>query len=235
MKILRKNLLFLLLLFCAHITTAQTTTISGKVTDSSGFPLTGATVLVKGTKTAAAADENGNYTIKTEKGKTLIFTFMGFITKELLVTNQENLNVTLQDDSISLGEVVVTALGIKRDKRALGYASQELKSEDINKVNSANFVSNLTGKISGVQITGSGNGITSSSRITIRGDKSLNINNNGPLFIVDGIPINNNVYGVGGGPTTQTDLPTDYGNGASEINQENIESVNVLKGAASIN
>lgn len=232
MKISRKNSLFLLLVFCTHLVNAQTKSISGKVTDSSGFPLIGTTVLVKGTKNATVADSNGNYAIKTEKGSTLVFSFMGFLTKEILVNNQENENVILQDDSVTLGEVVVTALGIKRDKRALGYASQELKSDDINKVNSTNFVSNLTGKVSGVQITGSGNGITSSSRITIRGDKSLNINNNGPLFIVDGIPINNNVYGVGSSATTQEDLPTDYGNGASEINQENIESVNVLKGAA---
>ena len=232
MKISRKNLLFFLLVFCVQWVNAQTKSITGKVTDASGFPLTGTTILVKGTKNATIADGNGNFTIKTEKGNTLVFSFMGFSTKEILVNNQENENVILQDDSVTLGEVVVTALGIKRDKRALGYASQELKSEDINKVNSTNFVSNLTGKVSGVQITGSGNGITSSSRITIRGDKSLNINNNGPLFIVDGIPINNNVYGVGSSATNQADLPTDYGNGASEINQENIESVNVLKGAA---
>jgi TonB-linked SusC/RagA family outer membrane protein len=232
MKISKKNLLFILLVFCVHLTNAQTTQISGKVTDSAGFPISGATILVKGTKTATISDGNGNYTIKSEKGQTVVYSFMGLISKEILISNEDNQNVVLEDSSVALGEVVVTALGIKREKRALGYASQELKADDINKVNSANFVSNLTGKIAGVQITGSGNGITSSSRITIRGDKSLNINNNGPLFIVDGIPINNNVYGVGGSSTNQADLPTDYGNGASEINQENIESVNVLKGAA---
>ena len=211
---------------------AQSTSIKGKVTDSAGFPLTGATILVKGTQNSTIADANGSYSITTEKGQTLVFSYMGFLSKEITINNQESFNISLLDDSVALGEVVVTALGIKREKRALGYASQELKSDDINKVNSSNFVSNLSGKISGVQISGSGNGITSSSRITIRGDKSLNINNNGPLFIIDGIPINNNVYGVGGSATNQADLPTDYGNGASEINQENIESVNVLKGAA---
>ena len=232
MKTLKQNLLLFLIVLCGQLLHSQSIIIQGKVTDSAGFPLTGATILVKGTQNSTIADANGSYSIATEKGKTLLFSYMGFTTKEAIATNQEKLNVNLQDDSVALGEVVVTALGIKRDKRALGYASQELKSDDINKVNSTNFVSNLSGKISGVQISGSGNGITSSSRITIRGDKSLNINNNGPLFIVDGIPINNNVYGVGSSATTQTDLPTDYGNGASEINQENIESVNVLKGAA---
>ncbi|NRT13853.1 TonB-linked SusC/RagA family outer membrane protein [Flavobacterium sp. 28A] len=232
MKTLKQNLLLFLIVLCGQLLHSQSIIIQGKVTDSAGFPLTGATILVKGTQNSTIADANGSYSIATEKGKTLVFSYMGFTTKEAIATNQEKLNVNLQDDSVALGEVVVTALGIKRDKRALGYASQELKSDDINKVNSTNFVSNLSGKISGVQISGSGNGITSSSRITIRGDKSLNINNNGPLFIVDGIPINNNVYGVGSSATTQTDLPTDYGNGAAEINQENIESVNVLKGAA---
>lgn len=232
MKTLKQNLLLFLIVLCGQLLHSQSIIIQGKVTDSAGFPLTGATIFVQGTQNSTIADANGSYSIATEKGKTLIFSYVGFTAKEAIATNQEKLNIILQDDSVALGEVVVTALGIKRDKRALGYASQELKSDDINKVNSTNFVSNLSGKISGVQISGSGNGITSSSRITIRGDKSLNINNNGPLFIVDGIPINNNVYGVGGGPTTQTDLPTDYGNGAAEINQENIESVNVLKGAA---
>ncbi|MEZ7515228.1 SusC/RagA family TonB-linked outer membrane protein [Flavobacterium frigidarium] len=232
MKTLKQNLLLFLIVLCGQLLHSQSIIIQGKVTDSAGFPLTGATILVQGIQNSTIADANGSYSIATEKGKTLIFSYVGFTAKEAIATNQEKLNIILQDDSVALGEVVVTALGIKRDKRALGYASQELKSDDINKVNSTNFVSNLSGKISGVQISGSGNGITSSSRITIRGDKSLNINNNGPLFIVDGIPINNNVYGVGGGPTTQTDLPTDYGNGAAEINQENIESVNVLKGAA---
>ncbi|NRS87426.1 TonB-linked SusC/RagA family outer membrane protein [Flavobacterium sp. 7E] len=232
MKTLKQNLLLFLIVLCGQLLHSQSIIIQGKVTDSAGFPLTGATILVKGTQNSTIADADGSYSIATEKGKTLVFSYMGFTTKEATVNNQEKLNVSLQDDSVALGEVVVTALGIKRDKRALGYASQELKSDDINKVNSTNFVSNLSGKISGVQISGSGNGITSSSRITIRGDKSLNINNNGPLFIVDGIPINNNVYGVGSSATTQTDLPTDYGNGAAEINQENIESVNVLKGAA---
>lgn len=175
---------------------------------------------------------DGNYTIKIEEAKVLVFSYIGYVNKEIEVSNKNKIDVVLEPSSQVLGEVVVTALGIKREKRTLGYASQELKSSDINKVNSSNFVSNLTGKVSGLQITGAGNGVTSSTRVVIRGDKSLNINNNGPLFVVDGIPINNSIYGVGSGPTTQTDLPTDYGNGASEINQEDIESVNVLKGAA---
>jgi ferric enterobactin receptor len=232
MKIVGQKLLFFLFVFSVHLINGQTKTITGKVTDHSGLPLPGASIMVKETKLSSISDLDGNYSIKTENGKTLVFSFMGFKTKEILTSQGSKIDVLLDDNSLALGEVVVTALGIKRDKRALGYASQELKSDDINKVNSTNFVSNLSGKVTGVQITGSGNGITSSSRVVIRGDKSLNINNNSPLFVVDGIPINNNTYGVGGNSTNQRDLPTDYGNGASEINQEDVESVNVLKGAA---
>ncbi len=225
-------MLFFLIVFCVHLSFGQTKTIAGKVTDPSGSPLPGTSVVVKGSKLSSITDMDGNYSIKIEAAQVLVFSYIGYANKEVEVANKTSINVVLEPNSQVLGEVVVTALGIKREKRSLGYASQELKSSDINKVNSSNFVSNLTGKVSGLQITGAGNGITSSTRVVIRGDKSLNINNNGPLFVVDGIPINNSIYGVGSGPTTQTDLPTDYGNGASEINQEDIESVNVLKGAA---
>lgn len=232
MKSLGKKLLILLLVFSAHLIYAQTKTITGKLTDQSGSPLPGVSVLLENSKTSSLSDMDGIYSIKVENGKTLVYSYIGFKTKQVVIGNQTEINVVLENSTLNLEEVVVTALGIKREKRALGYASQELKSEDINRVNSTNFVSNLSGKLAGVQITGSGNGVTSSSRIVIRGDKSLNINNNGPLFIVDGIPINNSIYGVGGSPTTQKDLPSDYGNGASEINPEDVESVNVLKGAA---
>lgn len=232
MKFLGKNLLLLLLVFSVQLINAQTKTVTGKLTDQSGLPLPGVSVTLENSKTSSMSDIDGMYAIKAENGKTLVYSYIGFKTKQVLVKNQTEINVILESSSLNLEEVVVTALGIKREKRALGYASQELKSEDINRVNSTNFVSNLSGKLAGVQITGSGNGVTSSSRIVIRGDKSLNINNNGPLFIVDGIPINNSIYGVGSSPTSQKDLPSDYGNGASEINPEDVESVNVLKGAA---
>lgn len=232
MKLIGKKLLFFLFVFSVHLAFGQMKTIVGKVMDTEGNPLPGASVLVKGSTSGSITDFDGNYSIQSETSQILVFSYIGYTSKEVEISNSNTIDVVLSPSSEKLTEVVVTALGIKREKRSLGYAAQELKSSDINQVNSSNFVSNLTGKISGLQITGAGNGITSSSRIVIRGDKSLNINNNGPLFVVDGIPINNSIYGVGSGPTTQTDLPTDYGNGASEINQEDIESVNVLKGAA---
>lgn len=228
----QKKLLILFFSLLFHFLNAQEIEVKGKITDQNGQPLPGVSVIVKSTANGVQSDFDGNYLIKAEKGQTLHFSYMGYNPKDVLVASQIDINVTLDEATQNLKEVVVTALGITRDKRALGYSTQEINSKDLNKVNSTNFVSNLSGKIAGVQVTGSGNGLTSSSRIVIRGESSLNINNNGPLFVVDGIPINNSVYGVGGGPTNQADLPTDYGNGAAEINQEDIESVNVLKGAA---
>jgi ferric enterobactin receptor len=229
---LQKKITLFLLVLAVHLVNGQTNKISGRVTDQPGLPIPGVSITIKNTKTGTTSDFDGNYALTTKAGETLVFSFMGLKTKEVVVANDATINVVLLDNSQMLNDVVVTALGVKREKRSLGYASQELKAEDINKVNSTNFISNLSGKISGLQISGSGNGIASSSRIVIRGDKSLNINNNSPLFVVDGVPINNSTYGVGGSPTTQTDLPTDYGSGASEINQEDVETVNVLKGAA---
>jgi len=212
---------------------AQEIEVKGKVSDQSGMALPGVSVVIKETSKGVLTDFDGNFNINVEKGSTLTFSYLGLKSKDILVTSNNFITVILEEDAQALNEVVVTALGIKRDKKALGYATQVLKSDDFNKVNSTNFLSNLSGKLAGVQVTGSGNGLTSSSRIVIRGESSLNINNNGPLFVVDGIPINNSIYGVGSGPTSQADLPADYGNGASEINQEDIESITVLKGAAS--
>jgi len=212
---------------------AQDFEVKGTVTDQSGTTLPGVSVVVKETLKGTLTDFEGHYVIKILKGQTLQFSYLGLQTKEIIFNVQDNIDVVLKDDAESLNEVVVTALGIKRDKKALGYATQVLKADEFNKVNSTNFLSNISGKVAGVQVTGSSNGLTSSSRIVIRGESSLNINNNSPLFVVDGIPVNNNIYGVGSGSTNQADLPADYGNGAGEINQEDIASITVLKGAAS--
>ncbi len=212
---------------------AQDIEIKGQVTDQNNTPLPGVSVLVKGTSNGILTDFDGNYHIKAKKGQVLQFSYLGLKTTEVIIKDDVTINIILKDDTESLQEVVVTALGIKRDKKALGYATQVLKSKDFNKVNSTNFLNDLSGKVAGVQVTGSGNGLASSSRIVIRGESSLNINNNGPLFVVDGIPINNAIYGVGSGPTSQADLPADYGNGAAEINPDDIASITVLKGAAS--
>lgn len=216
----------------AMLPAAAQTLITGTVTDAAGEALAGATVLVQNTQNGALTDNMGAYQLQAATGDTLVFSFFGYASQKQVVGTQAVLNVSLQNDEYLLSEVVVTALGIERDKKALGYSVQGLSSEQINRVRSTNLVNGLSGKLAGVQVTGANNGLASSSRIIIRGENSLNINNNSPLFIVDGVPINNNVYGIGGSSTDQANMPTDYGNGAAEINPEDIESISVLKGAA---
>lgn len=206
--------------------------VKGKVTDALDLPITGATVMVQNTTTGTYTDEQGGYEIRATKGDTLVFSFIGYEIQKWAVGADAVVNVSLFESEYLLSEVVVTALGIQRDKKALGYSVQSLSSEQINRVRSTNLVNGLSGKLAGVQVTGANNGLASSSRVIIRGENSLNINNNSPLFIVDGIPINNSIYGIGGSSNDQSDLPTDYGNGAAEINPEDIESISVLKGAA---
>jgi TonB-linked SusC/RagA family outer membrane protein len=208
--------------------------ISGKVTDESdGSPLSGVSVILKGANQGTVTDQDGIYSMKiASDDQVIVFSYIGFETKEEQIQKKSVIDVKLKLASLNLGEVVVTALGIKRDKKALGYSTQEIRTDDINQTNSVNFINSLTGKVAGVQITGSGNGLTSSSRVVIRGDKSLNLENNSPLIVVDGIPMNDNLFGLGGCSTCQANLPADFGSGLSDLNQEDIESINVLKGAA---
>lgn len=177
-------------------------------------------------------DIDGKFSLTVASGEAIIVaSYAGFETIRQPVNSQSNLTLTMTV-GVDLGEVVVTALGIKREEKALGYSVQTINSEEVNTVRPKNMLNALTGKVAGLQINAASNGLTSSTRLTLRGESSLNINDNSPLIVIDGIPINNNIYGVGGFNTNQADLPTDYGNGASEINPEDIESISVLKGAA---
>jgi len=206
--------------------------IQGKIVDEQGTGIVGATVAVLKTAKGTTTDVDGNYQIEASASDTLLFSYIGYLAQKIAVGNNRTLDVQLLEDAQELGEVIVTALGIQRDKKALGYATQSLSNEQLTAVRSTNLVNGLAGKLAGVQVVGASNGLASSSRIVIRGESSLNINNNSPLFVVDGIPISNNIYGVGSSSTNQSDMPTDYGNGAAEINPDDIESVNVLRGAA---
>ncbi|MEZ4773620.1 MAG: SusC/RagA family TonB-linked outer membrane protein [Bacteroidia bacterium] len=206
--------------------------ISGKVSDPDGQPLTGATILVQNTSNGALSDENGAFQISAQKGDTLFVSYIGYEPQKVAIGAQTVLNIILSENTANAEEVLITALGIERDKKALGYAVQSISSENITQTRSTNLINNLSGKLAGVQVTGANNGLASSARVVIRGENSLNINNNSPLFIVDGVPVNNSIYGIGGGNTDQANLPTDYGNGAAEINPDDIESISVLKGAA---
>ncbi|WP_165021681.1 SusC/RagA family TonB-linked outer membrane protein [Dysgonomonas sp. ZJ279] len=196
--------------------------VSGNVIDVEGNPLIGVSVVVKNTRIGTISDDNGKYQINTKEGDVLVFSYIGFVTREITVQKNKVVNVTLQDSSRTLDEVVVTALGIKREKKALGYAVQDIKGDVLTEVRDPNMLNSLAGQIAGVQITNvSSGGIGGSPRISIRGETSLT--NNSPLFVVDGIPINNN-------PSNFNTDGMDFGGGAGDINPDDVESISVLKG-----
>ena len=203
-------------------------TITGRITDENGSALPGVSVIVKGSTLGTISDADGKYQISVaDNSATLIFSYVGYLSVERPVGNATALDISLLPDARNLNEVVVTALGIKQETKRLGYAVQELKGTDLDKARETNFVSGLAGKIAGVQVMSSPSGIGGSARITIRGDKSLDINKNQPLFVIDGVPITNALTGSSGRDFQELD----YGNGASLINPDDVESMTVLKGA----
>jgi TonB-linked SusC/RagA family outer membrane protein len=209
---------------------AQTSTVSGKVTSSGdGSVLPGVNVLLKGTSTGTSTDADGNYKIEAGSGSTLVFSFIGFAQQEVNVGTQTEVNVVLVEDFTQLGEVVVTALGIERDKKALTYSAQMVATEEISEARSLNVVNSLSGKVAGLSFSTTGNGVGSSSRITLRGNRSLT-GNNQPLFVIDGVPMDNNMA-PNSTPSTDIGGVTSF-NGISSINPEDIASLSVLKGAS---
>ncbi|MDP4291209.1 MAG: SusC/RagA family TonB-linked outer membrane protein [Bacteroidota bacterium] len=204
--------------------------VTGKVTDANdGTSLPGVNVAIKGTNLGITTGVNGEYSLKIPKtSKTLVFSFVGYDKQEIALGNSSVVNVQLKASSIALSEVVVTALGITRDKKSLGYASQEVKGENIAAVRTNNFVNNLSGLVSGVQVKKNTN-MGGSTNVVMRGNKSLT-GDNQVLYVVDGVPINNNIGSAG--TQNQGAVGYDYGNAASDINPDDIESINVLKGSA---
>ncbi|MCB9273584.1 MAG: SusC/RagA family TonB-linked outer membrane protein [Lewinellaceae bacterium] len=223
----------LLFLLAGFTLQAQFTVTGTVLEEGTGSPLAGVNIVEAGNPSnGAISDYNGRFSLETSSNNaTLIASYVGYVETRISLEGKSEVAIVMSA-GLSLDEVVVTALGIERDKKALGYAVQNVSGDDLSSVRSPNLINNLAGRLAGVQVTGASNGIASSSRIVIRGESSLNINNNSPLIVVDGIPVNNNIYGVGSSSTDQSDMPTDYGNGAAEINPEDIESVNVLRGAA---
>lgn len=209
---------------------AQSRTITGSIIDDTGEPIIGATVVVKDYETnGTVTDVDGRYKINTPSGaKVLVISSIGYVTAHVEIGVRSVIDHRLHEDVKQLGEVVVTALGVERESKALGYAVQEVDGGDLSEAKETNMVSALSGKVAGVQVVGSGTSIGGSSRVTIRGESSLNINHNQPLFIVDGIPISNQVVGSSG----NNNLEVDYGNAAGEINPDDIASISVLKGPA---
>ena len=205
---------------------AQTSTITGTVTSADdGGPIPGVAIVVVGTTVGTTTNADGNYTLEIPAdATTLVFTFIGMKTETFLINNRSKIDLIMKVESIQFDEVVITSLGITREKKSLGYAVQEIDGDAVSEVRDINFVNSLSGKVTGVNIKQS-NTMGGSANILIRGTTSLT-GNNQALFVVDGIPIDNSYTDLrrGGG--------YDYGNAASDINPDDIESISVLKGAA---
>jgi len=212
---------------------AQEKSISGTVTSKlDGTTLPGVSVVVQGTTKGTETDFDGKYTIKASVGEILSFSSLGMKTKTVTVTgNTAALNVVLEDDASQLDEIVITALGIKKSRKSLTYAAQDIKSDELSRVKQTNPINSLSGKVSGVSITRSASGAGGSVKVLMRGNAS--VGNNQPLYVVDGIPLSNPssgqpgaVFGdVGGGNR-------DGGDALSLINPDDVESLTVLKGAS---
>ena len=210
----------------------QSKTITGTVVDKSGEPLAGVTVALQGTSVVTLTDGNGQYSITVQNdNQQLRFSFIGY--KPVTVgTAQSVVNVTLEEDALLIDEVVVTAMGIKKERKALGYAVQELKSDEIMKNKTANLINSLSGKIAGVNVTQTSGGAGAGATIILRGGTSLQRDNQ-PLFVVDGI-IYDNSTSINGNSSFDgaTSNNSTYSNRVMDINPDDIESMSVLKGPA---
>ncbi|MBR8535330.1 SusC/RagA family TonB-linked outer membrane protein [Carboxylicivirga sediminis] len=208
---------------------AQTTTITGLVTDSeSGEPMPGVSVVVRGTTIGTVTNVDGNYTLSVPDDATnLLFSFVGMKTQDVVIGGRTTINVVLESEAIGVDEVVVTALGVSREKKSLGYASQSVKADDLTAANNTNAVSALAGKVAGVQISGSN--FAGSQNVLIRGASSLT-GNNQPLYVVDGVPLDASNFNSTGAQTGGGGI--DYGSMSNDLNPADIESINILKGSA---
>lgn len=220
-----------LLLVGIQMVQAQTVRITGTVTSSEdGMPLPGVSVIVKGTTIGGATDANGKYEINAPAdAQALTFSFVGFKVQEVGIGGRAVIDVVLESESVEMKEVVVTALGITREKKALGYAVQDVKADELNKAGQTNVLNAITGKVAGVQIVGASGNTGGSAKILIRGVASVS-GSNDPLFVIDGVPLDNSSFNsssanAGGGGY-------DYGNLGQDVNPEDIESISVLKGAS---
>ena len=217
-----------MLFLYGFVGTAQTT-VTGAVTNAAGETIAFVNVTEKGTQNGTITTINGTYAITVNNGANLLFSFVGYVSKEVIVNEQTLINVVLEEGD-ALDAVVVTALGVRRKERELGYAVQTLDTQEIQEVKAVNLLDNLAGKIAGLTVTAGATGVGSSSKITIRGEASFS--NNNPLFIVDGTPVNNNSIFNFTNEAAAGFQEVDFGNGAGEINQDDIATVSVLKGPA---
>ncbi|WP_281616227.1 SusC/RagA family TonB-linked outer membrane protein [Flammeovirga sp. SubArs3] len=224
---MKKNLLlFVALLYMVCNAMAQERTVTGTISDGAE-PLPGVTVVVKGTNSGTITDLDGKYSISVSEGSTLVFSFIGYATQEIPVGTQSVINVPMEVDAEELDEVVVTALGQQSDKKSLGYAVQDVKTEELVQTGNPGLAGSMQGKISGVDIKPSSGMPGASTQINIRGARSFT-GNNTPLYVVDGMPISSQADVSTGNSVTGADIS----NRAVDIDPNDIESINILKGQA---
>ncbi len=227
---MKRRLLLLMLLGMSMLGRAQTKTISGKVTSPENEGVPGVNVLLKGTNVGTATKADGTYQISVpDKSGTLVFSFIGYKTADVEIGNQSTINIQLEADLVNLNEVVVTANAIVREKKELGYAVSTIGGAELVKARDPNVLNSMAGRIAGVRISQQSGTVGGSSRVMIRGANSISSSSE-PLFVVDGIPISNSSFN-----NSETDVVTggvDVGNRAGDLNPDDIETMNVLKGAA---
>ncbi len=229
---MKQIILIFMIVFTTQVTLAQVKTVKGSVTDAVGAPMPGASIAVKGESKGTVTDFDGNFSIEAQKGNTLVISYMGYETQNVLVGDDNSIKVQLKEaSSTALTEVVVTSLGIKKTRKSLTYSAQELKGEELTRVKDANIINTIAGKIAGVAVTKSAGGTGGSTKVVIRGNSS--VTNNQPLYVIDGIPLYNATSGqpndsfgslVGGN--------RDGGDVVSLLNSDDYEGMTVLKGAS---
>jgi len=229
----RKLSILVFLFFIGCLAYAQELQITGSITSSEdGSALPGVSILIQGTKVGTTTDVNGKYTIKAPVGSVLVFSFVGMQPQEITVGNQPTIDLAMEPEAQSLNEVVVTALGIQKEKKALGYAVTEFKSDDFEKIQVVDASQALQGKVAGVSISTSSGAPGASTRVLVRGVSSIT-GSNQPLYVIDGVPIDNSYANANSTlAETNANRTVDFGNAASDINPADIESISVLKGAA---
>lgn len=213
------------------LTTLKKVQVHGVVKDPQGLPLIGVNVILKGTKTGTLTDFDGKYALSVPVSTSLVFTYMGMQDIAQPIGNGGLFNITMQEDVVAIDEVVVTALNITREEKSLGYSVAKVEGDEITKTVSGNWLNSLNGKVAGLTFASANSGPSSSIRVTLRGDQSLNYGSNEALFVIDGIPVSSGTTATRSVSNyAQADAPVDYGDGMSDINPDDIESVSVLKG-----
>ena len=224
-----------LFLISYQLSLSQSFDLTGQVTDQDQTPLSGVNIIIDGTQKGTITDANGNYSIKVNENDQLIFSYLGYTSQEVNITKAESINIVLLPHSDILDEVIITAYGVEKGQRKLGYSAQDISGDRLIQTGENNFINSLNGHFAGINITPAGGGAGAGTNIVIRGYSSIS-GNNQPLFVVDGVPINNNTD-IGTPDGNSSDFRNAYliargNNRAIDLNQFDIESISILKGGA---